>query len=325
MYKKLIALCASMMLAGAALAGCSSAQQESPAAPQDDYVANVVTLKGPTGMSMAQLYENPAYSITVANSPQEVVPAIAQAQADIAAVPANLASVLYNNTQHEVQVLAVNTLGVLYVVERGDTVQSFEDLKGKTVYASGKGAVPEYVMQYLLKENGIDPDTDISLDFKSEHTEVLSALMSDPQGIALMPQPFVTVAQSKDPNIRVALDLNAEWNKVNPDSKLITGVVVARKAFIEEHPAVVDRFMKEYKESIDFCNKDAAAAATIIGEKDILAAPVAEKALPHCNLHFIQGKDLKRDLSGYLAVLHGLNPKSVGGELPGDDFYYAAS
>jgi len=255
----------------------------------------------------------------------EVTPKIVQGQADIAAVPANLASVLYNNTKGGVQVLAVNTLGVLYIVERGDTVKSVDDLKGKTIFASGKGATPEYALNYILEENGLLDA--VNIEWKSEHTECVAALTANENAIAMLPQPFVTTAQSKDSNIRIALDLTKEWDKLQAGatepSALITGVVVARTEFVKEHPEAVAAFMEHYQASVEFVNANTQEAANLIEKYDIVPAAVAVKALPYCNITFIEGAEMKDKLGGYLGVLFEQNPKSVGGALPGDEFYYS--
>ena len=256
-----------------------------------------------------------------------MTPKLVQGEIDIAAVPANLASVLYNNTEGSVEVLAINTLGVIYIVESGDTVTSVEDLRGKTIYASGKGSTPEYALNYILSENGIDPASDVTIEWKSEHAECLSALMAEENAIAMLPQPFVTTAQTKSDTIRVALDLTEEWDKLqegsDAPSTLITGVVVARREFVEQNPEAVSAFMDHYKESVDFVNSNVEEAAQLVGQYDIVTAEVAQKALPECNITFIEGSEMKDNLSGYLAVLLEQNPQSVGGALPADDFYYS--
>ena len=295
---------------------------------------NVMALKGPTAMGMVQMMDavdkgeisSNIYHFNLAASPDEVPPAIAQGTVDIAAVPANLASVLYNKTEGQVQVLAINTLGVLYIVENGETVKAVEDLKGRTIYASGKGATPEFALNYILKGNGIDPASDVTIEWKSEHAECLSALMADESGIAMLPQPFVTTAQTKSEGLKVVLDLTEEWDKLqeneeNP-SALITGVVIARKAFIEENPNAVDDFLNHYYESVLFVNSNVDEAAALVGAYDIVPEEVAVKALPKCNITFVEGSDMEQQLSGYLAILAEGDPASVGGAVPGDDFYY---
>ena len=252
-----------------------------------------------------------------------MTPSLIKGELDMACVPANLASVLYNKTEGEIITLAVNTLGVLYIVENGNAVNSMADLAGKTIVAAGKGSTPEYALRYLLTENGIDPDTDVTIDWKSEHAECVAALASGAATIALLPQPFVTVAQTKIENLRVALDLTAEWDALDNGSGLITGVVVARKSFVEEHPAAVATFLQNYAESVDWVNSNTADAAALISEFGIVeAAAVAEKALPHCNIVCVTGEEMRAKLSGYLQVLFDAEPTSVGGKLPGDDFYY---
>ena len=242
----------------------------------------------------------------------------------MACVPANLASVLYNKTEGQIVTLAVNTLGVLYLVENGNAVQSLRDLAGKTIVAAGKGSTPEYALRYLLKENGIDPDRDLVIDWKSEHSECVAALASGAATIALLPQPFVTVAQTKLAGLRMAVDLNAEWDALDNGSGLITGVVAARKDFVDAHPEAVEAFLKEYAASVEWVNANTADAAALIGEYGIVDAAVAEKALPYCNIVCLTGGELAERLPGYLQVLFEADPASVGGKLPEETFCYQA-
>lgn len=296
----------------------------------------VAALKGPTAMGMVKLMDDSdngdtganQYTFTIAAAPDEVTPQIVQGNVDIAAVPANLASVLYNKDGVDVSVLAVNTLGVLYIVENGETVQSVEDLKGRTIYASGKGATPEYALNYMLQANGIDPEKDVTIEYKSEHSECVAALAADEDAVAMLPQPFVTVAQTQNANIRVALDMTEEWQKAaeanGEEATLVTGVVIARNDFITEHPEAVELFLEQYAASVDYVISNVSDAAQLVGNYDIVAAPVAEKAIPYCNITCITGEEMKQKLSSYLAVLAEQNPAAVGGALPEDDFYYNA-
>lgn len=284
---------------------------------------NVGALKGPTAMGMAQLLEDENYNITIVASPDEIVPMIVQGQVDIAAIPANLSSVLYQKTQKQIQVLAANTLGVLYLVENGETIQSIEDVKGKTIYASGKGATPEYALNSVLNAHGIDPAKDVTIEYKSEHAEVVAALAADQTAVGLLPQPFVTTAMMKNENLRVALDLNELWESGMTDgSRLVTGVVVVRNEFLESHPQEVEAFMEAYEQSVDFVNSDVDAAAEIIGAHDIVTAEVAKKAIPECSIVFITGEELETMLSGYLNTLYEQKPETVGGAVPDEAFYY---
>ena len=297
---------------------------------------NVLALKGPTAMGMVSLMDQAdqgeiteeTYDFQIVASPDEVSPAIAQGTADIAAVPANLASVLYQKTNGGVQVLTINTLGVLYLVENGDQVQSVSDLKGKTIYASGKGATPEYALNYILKENGLTPGKDVQIEWKSEHAECVAALAEHEDAAALLPQPFVTTAQSKNDSLRVALDLTEEWDKIQKDnggnSSLVTGVTVVRTEFAQEHPEIVEDFMERYQESVSYVNEHTEEAAKLIGDYDIVPEEIAKKALPECNIVYIDGAEMKEKLSGYLEVLEQENPQAVGGALPADEFYYDA-
>jgi len=327
---------------GAAGSGSISAGETAPA--EEPVTVRTAALKGPTAMGLVKLMdqfglvETPqseplvqdvsenggTYTFTLAASADEVTPLLIQGELDVACVPANLASVLYNKTQGEIVTLAVNTLGVLYIVENGNAVQSMEDLRGKTIVASGKGSTPEYALRYLLTQNGIDPDADVTIDWKSEHSECVAAMASGAATIALLPQPFVTVAKGKIEGLRVALDLTQEWDALDNGSALLTGVAVARKSFVEENPAAVDAFLADYAASVDWVNSSTADAAALIGEYGIVDAAVAEKALPYCNIVCLTGNEMKEKLSGYLQVLYDAEPTSVGGALPGDGFYYGA-
>lgn len=304
----------------------SDVSEEGPAAPE---VIRVSALKGPTAMGMIKLMddnsENSGFEFTIAGAADEITPALVQGNTDIACVPANLASVLYNKTEGGVKVLAVNTLGVLYIVQNGEpTIASVSDLAGKTIYASGKGATPEYALRYILTQNGLDPDSDVTIEWKSEHSECLSALVTDEGSAAMLPQPFVTTAQTKNEGVSVVLDLNSEWEALNNGSALVTGVVIARTEFAEQYPDALNSFLEEYSASVEYVNANTADAAQLIGKFDIVPAAVAEKALPKCNIVFISGAEMKEKLSGYLSVLYESEAASVGGALPADDFYYGA-
>ena len=340
--KKGLAACLALVMC-LSLAACGGDQEEETPA-EDPVTVRVAALKGPTAMGMVKLMSDSdaaaesgeettgnTYDFTLAASADEVSPKLMQGELDIACVPANLASVLYNRTDGGIVTLAVNTLGVLYIVENGNSVQSMADLAGRTIAASGKGSTPEYALRYLLSENGIDPDTGVTIDWKSEHSECVAALASGAATIAMLPQPFVTVAQTQLPDLRIALDLTEEWDALDNGSALLTGVVVARADFVEEHPAAVEEFLTSYAESVEWVNANTAEAAELIGGYDIVDAAVAEKALPYCNIVCITGSEMKEMLSGYLQVLFDAAPASVGqdaetgeGGLPGDDFYYGA-
>ncbi len=291
----------------------------------------IAALKGPTAMGMVQLIDNSMndeaslYTCSIYAAPDELTPLIIQGNVDVACIPANLASVLYNKTEGAVEVIGINTLGVLYIVENGtENINSTADLKGKTIYASGQGSTPEYALKYLLKQNGIDPETDVTIEWKSEHAECLTAITNEEGGIAMLPQPFVTTAMMKTEGIRVALDLTKEWEALDNGSAMLTGVTVARKEFIETYPDALRQFLEDYKASVDFVTSDTDGAAALIGKEEINIIPegVAKKALPACNIVLITGSEMKDKLSGYLNVLADADAKAVGGKMPADDFYY---
>lgn len=293
----------------------------------EETTLRVGALKGPTAMGLVRLMKQSEegksrgrYRFTIATQPDEVAAKMAAGDLDVALIPANMASVLYNKTEGRVSVIDINTLGVLYCVTGDDSIRTVKDFAGKTVITTGQGATPEHVLTYLLKQNGV---TDCSLEFKSEATEIAAALKADPSRIAVLPQPFATVATMQNDAVRTAFSLMDAWDELKTDSRLVTGVTVVRDEVLREHPDAVDCFLEEQGESVEFANTSPSAAAELIASYQIVEkAPVAEKALPLCNIVCISGEEMKTALSGYLETLHAADPKSVGGSLPADDFYY---
>ena len=320
----IISLCLALLMLTAL---CTAAfAEEEPAK------LSIAALKGPTAMGLVKLMHDTDnseelqknYEFTLAASADAVTPLLIKGELDMACVPANLASVLYNKTEGQIITLAVNTLGVLYIVEKGESISSVADLKGKSIVASGKGSTPEYTLRYLLSENGIDPDADVMIDWKSEHSECVAALAAGTAEIALLPQPFVTVAQNKISALRMALDLTEEWDRLGNSSGLITGVIVARKDAVEAASEAVNAFLTEYAQSVAWVNENTKEAGELIGSYGIVDASVAETALPYCNIVCITGDEMQEKLSGYLQVLFDAAPAAAGGAMPEQDFYYGA-
>ncbi len=310
----------------------AASEEEETAAPLSaTEQLRIAGLKGPTTMGLVNLLSMEQagtaamdYDLQLYGAADEIVPLLIKGELDMAAIPANLAATLYQKTSGGIQAVAVNTLGVLYVVEQGDTVHSMADLKGRTILSTGKGTTPEYVLRYLLTANGLDPDKDVDIQYYSEATEVTAQMATTQDAIAVLPQPYVTAAGLKDDTLRVALDLTAEWDKV-ADTQLITGVTVVRKAYAEEHPDVVAAFLADYAQSVNAANTDLEGTAALCEEQGVVAkAAIAKKALPNCNIVCLTGEELKADVSGYLQVLYDADPAAVGGTLPGEDFYWAA-
>lgn len=257
----------------------------------------------------------------------ELLPLMIKGELDIALLPSNVASVLYQKTNGGVTVIDINTLGVLYMVSGDSSVSSVADLAGKTIYLTGKGTTPDYVLHYILNGNGIDADQDCTLEYRSEATEVAALLAENPDAIGLLPQPFVTAACAQNDALSVIMDMNAEWEKLQGEngSRLVTGVTVVRNEFLQEHENAVAAFMEEHKASAESMNADVENGAKLAVASEIIAKePIALKAIPKCNITYIDGNEMKQALSGYLQVLYEQNPESIGGALPQDDFYYIA-
>ena len=334
-----LAACGGSASSAASSAAVSEAASSAAASEEEEAAAplsvteplRIAGLKGPTTMGLVNLLSMEQagtaamdYDLQLYGAADEIVPLLIKGELDMAAIPANLAATLYQKTSGGIQAVAVNTLGVLYVVEQGDTVHSMADLKGRTILSTGKGTTPEYVLRYLLTANGLDPDKDVDIQYYSEATEVTAQMATTQDAIAVLPQPYVTAAGLKDDTLRVALDLTAEWGKV-ADTQLITGVTVVRKAYAEEHPDVVAAFLADYAQSVNAANTDLDGTAALCEEQGVVAkAAIAKKALPNCNIVCLTGEELKADVSGYLQVLYDADPAAVGGALPGEDFYWAA-
>ena len=302
-------------------------------ADADGTLIRVASLKGPTSLGLLFLMDKAnkgetanTYEFRMATGADEILPLMVKGDLDIALIPANVASILYHKTQGGVEVIDINTLGVLYMVSGEDGLTDFTDLKGKTIYLTGKGTTPDYVLQYLLNANGMSVD-DVTLEYKSEATEVASVLAEDPTAIGLLPQPFVTAACMQNDALKVIFDLNEEWNKVQgaSGSSMVTGVTVVRKEFLEENEEAVKAFMEEHKASAEAINADPATGAALAVEAQIVAKePIAQKAIPDCNITYMDKAEMKQALSGYLDVLFHQDSQSIGGGLPESDFYYDA-
>ena len=291
----------------------------------------IAGLKGPTTMGLVNLLSMEEdgtaamdYDLQLYGAADEIVPLLMKGELDMAAIPANLAATLYQKTEGGIQAVAVNTLGVLYVVEKGgDTIQSMADLAGRTILSTGKGTTPEYVLRYLLTKNGLDPDKDVKIEYYSEASEVTAQMAaSKKDAIAVLPQPYVTAAQLKDSSLRVVLDLTKEWNKVC-DTQLITGVTVVRTEYAKENPDIVANFLRDYEKSIKAAQTDIAGTAALCEETGVVAKKaIAQKALPQCNIVYRVGDEMKADVNAYLKVLYDASPAAVGGKLPDANFYY---
>lgn len=307
------------------LAACGAESREETAE------MNVYVLSGPTGVGAMNLWAKSeagetvnTYHFTLSDANDEVVAAIAKGEADIAAVATNMAATLYQKTDSGVTVLAVNTLGVLSLLSSGEEITAVADLRGKTVYAPGQGANPEYILRYVLTENGLDPDSDVTLRFVGEGSELVNVWQNEPDAVIMAPQPVATTILMKHEGSRKVLDMTEEWNKVSGgESMLMMGCVIVRNAFLAEHKGAVDTFLREYAASIEAAQSDAAATAVQCEQYGLIPkAALAEKAIPQCGLTFVSESEMKTQLGGYLQVMYEANPKSVGGAMPEDDFYY---
>jgi NitT/TauT family transport system substrate-binding protein len=290
---------------------------------------NIAALKGPTGIGMVKLMEDSEagntandYKFTVAGEADIISAGLIKGEFDIAAVPCNLASVLYNKTKGQIKIAGINTLGVLYIVETGNNIKTIEDLRGKTIYSTGYGTTPQYTLNYLLSLYGLDPESDLSIEYKTEATEVAAILEKTTDAIAMLPQPYVTTVMMNNDRVRIAIDIEKEWTSQNEDSGIVTGVVVVNSEFLDNYPEAVEEFLAEYQESAKYVNNNVDSAAELVEKFGLFKAAVAKRAIPYCNITFIRGPEMKKSVEEYLNILYNQNPDAVGGAMPDDDFYY---
>lgn len=332
---KIVSLIMAVLMMAAATTGCKSRYKdsESSATASEDTRTdvNVAVLKGPTALGMLKLMSDDKndisyndYSFEVFTAADQVVPEIVKGNIDIAAVPTNLAATLYKKTEKGVSIIAVNTLGVLSIVTNGVEISSVADLKGKTIYATGKGATPEYALNYILENNGLKVGEDVTVEYKSEHSELAAAVISGTAQIAMLPQPFVTNVMIKNKNVKIALDLSSEWAKLpaTDGGELVMGCIVVRNEFLKNNEDAVKTFLNEYYHSTSYANEKPDKAGELSDEFAILPAAVVTQAIPSCNIVFIRGEKMKNNVSAYLKTLLEANPASIGGQLPDDAFYY---
>ena len=328
-------LALTLALSLTACGGQANSEPEQPETQEELTAAeiNLYVLSGPTGIGAMNLWAasdagetKNTYHITMPGANDEVVAALSKGDADIAAVATNLAATLYNKTDGGVTVLAVNTLGVLSLLSNGQEAATVSELKGKTIYAPGQGANPEYILRYVLTGNGLDPDKDVTLRFVGEGSELLTVWQSDPEAVILAPQPVATSILMQNENAKTLFDMTEEWDKIaGGDSTLMMGCVIVRNAFLQANPGAVELFLQEYAASIEKAQSDVEGTAALCQQYGLIPkAALAQKAIPSCGLTFVAGAEMKTGLSGYLQVMFDANPKSVGGALPGDDFYYGA-
>ena len=311
--KRVVSICLVVAMLVLGVAACNKVETDN---------VSIGVLKGPTAIGAVKLIEDDsAYeSVTVIAAAEDMSAKFIQGEVDIAAVPTNLAAVLYNKTDGDVQLLAINTLGVLYILSSDSSIQSVADLKGRTIVTSGQGSVPEYALNYILEQNGLIPGENVTVEYKQEHTEVAALAVSGAADIVMVPEPFVTSILTKSDSMQVAIDVTKAWEDTENGAPLAMGCIIAHK---DTDKAVIDAFLKDYKASTEFANSNIDETAKIIGDAGILDEAVVKQAIPRCNIVCQTGAEMKETMQNFLTVLFEENPQSVGGTLPGEDFYYA--
>ena len=334
--KRIVILFVAVMILifAASCADTENPDVASPSSPEQSGPMKIGVLNGPTGLSAIGMYKNneagtgmQEYVISFSGAPDELVGKLTSGEVDVAAVPPNLASIIYNKTGGNIQVLANNAKGVLYIVTNGDIIKRISDLKGKTIFATGQGSIPEYVLQFILEKNGLADD--VSVEFKGEHSQLATLVAAGEIEVALLPEPFVTNVMMKNGDLIKALDITQEWEAACTiagiaDNQLVMSSIIAKKDYAAKNRERINIFLDEYSESIQYVNNNPKEAAQYLEEKGLLGmtAAVAEKAIPNSNMILIRGAEMKKMTNSFLSIMLLANPQSIGGELPGDDFYY---
>lgn len=292
-----------------------------------DEPVRIYALQGPTGIGLVPVMDqnDGHYDFELAGAPDAVVAAVVSGNADIACVPTNMAAVLYQKTGGEVRLLALNTLGVLSVLENGQSIQCVQDLAGKTLYATGQGSTPEYVLDYILEAYGLKDQ--VTVEYLGEHAELATRAATGELDLVMLPEPHVTSVLNRNADFRIALDLTDLFNEaavLNGEQALLSmGCVIARTAFAEAHPEELEAFLTAYEAAVTAVNGDPHAASLLVEQFGVMPnAAVAEKAIPNCHIVFIRGEEMRTRIAPFFSVLYRANPASIGGALPDDDLYY---
>lgn len=310
--KKVLIFVLAVVLAIGMLSACAS-----DAGYSEDKPLSVATLAGPTGMGMIEIIKSDEYDVQVFTAPDQITPKIINGEVDVATIPSNLASVLYNKTQGAIKVVGVNTMGVLYILENGDTVNSISDLEGKTIYATGQGATPEFVLNEVLAQNGVNA----TVQFMGAHADLANAMAAGDVTLALVPEPFVSVVMAKNKDVKVKVDINELWKEAT-GSDLPMGVTIVSKE-LSENNAAMQKLIEDYSASVEYVTSNTENAAADIEESGIIgSADIAKNAIPRCAISFVTGQEAKGMLEEYFSKMFESAPASIGGSLPDDEFYY---
>lgn len=315
------------LLVAIALIFSFSACSKQETTPKEKTNVTVGAIKGPTGVGFANLMESNAngkannnYEFTLFTSPEEIGAKVVKNELNIAALPTNVAANLYQKTNGKVQMLAINTLGNMSIIEKGETINSVKDLKGKTVYSIGQGANPEYILKYILSKNGIEDS--VKIKFVSTNDEITAALATGKATVAMIAEPAATAALIKNTDCSRRLDINEVWNDIDSNVPVVTGCVVANAEFVKNNPEAVKLFLDEYEDSINSLENLEESANLTVKHEILAAVPVAKQSIPNSNIKFIKSEDMKTSINAYFNVLYGFNPASVGGKMPDDNFFY---
>ena len=309
------------------LLGMLSGCRKAPAA--DTTQIRVGVLKGPTGMGAIRMLDGAEtgkyanYTFTLTPEPTDIVARLANGELDIGALPTNVAANLYKKTNGGVQIIAVNCLGVLYILENGDGIQSVSDLRGRTILSAGQGSNPEFTLNFILRQNGLEPGTDVDVQF-ADAGEIAAKMISGEADVCMLPVPAATTVLMKNSDVRCALDMTEQFAAASESGAALTqGCLVARRSFLEEHPAAAAQFLSAYADSVQEVLADIDGSAELIAKYEITGnAEIAKRALPDASIVCITGSDMIPALAGYYQVLFDADPASVGGAVPGEDFYY---
>jgi NitT/TauT family transport system substrate-binding protein len=287
----------------------------------------VYGLKGPSGVGMIQLFENPpqypeaAITVEALAQPDLMAARFISGSAKVGILPPNMAAKLAG-AGARIQIAAVLGTGMLSLLTSDPDVRRIEDLRGKTLSAAGQGATPEYVFRRILRSKGINPDRDLRINFSLAYPEIARSLISGRIDTALIPEPFATMARAGKPDLREAADIQQEWVRAGGRGNYPMTALVVDAGFAASQPLMLKTILQGFKDSAAWVTANPDKAGVLVEKHGLgIRAQIARAAIPRSNYVFIPALEARASLEALYQAFLEFSPAAIGGRLPGDGFY----